>query len=63
MILLISDPDLFYLTLWLIAFIVIQNVFQNRGLTDALERIHYAIPIFHVYGHKGICQVSLCILI
>ena len=38
---------------------------QGTGSTEILERVHFAIPSFHAYGHKADCQVltfivSLC---
>ena len=31
---------------------------KSHGETELLERIHFAIPAFHVYCHTASCQVT-----
>jgi hypothetical protein len=34
---------------------------QASGQENVLEKVTLAVPAFHIYGHKGTCQVMICI--
>ena len=41
----------FHKTLWI-------TIFQKVGSAEVLERVRFALPSFHAYGHKPDCQVT-----
>ena len=51
------SPDINLYIMYDIACTLVQHL-KAKGATHFLERMKFALPSFHAYGHNAVCQVT-----